>query len=91
MRGAVQNLSDNQDTRFSLVVAGVPTITNFFPGFKKGACRREGTYVYLWLIHDVVKQKPIKQCKAIILQLKNKYIYIYTMRKKDRGVKLDFK
>ena len=36
---------------------------------------REGTYVYLWLIHDDVWQKPISHCKAIILQLKIKKIY----------------
>ena len=30
---------------------------------------REGTYVYLWLIHVDVWQKPTKFCKAIILQL----------------------
>jgi len=29
--------------------------------------RRKGTYVYLWLIHVDVWQKPIKYCKAIIL------------------------
>ena len=33
---------------------------------------REGTYVYLWLIHVDVWQKITKFCKAIILQLKNK-------------------
>ena len=32
--------------------------------------KREGTYVYLWLIHDDVWQKPTQYCKAIILQLK---------------------
>ena len=32
--------------------------------------KREGTYVYLWLIHIVVWQKPTQYCKAIILQLK---------------------
>ena len=31
---------------------------------------REGTYVYLWLIHVVVWQKPTQHCKAIIIQLK---------------------
>ena len=31
---------------------------------------REGTYVYLWLIHVDIWQKPTKFCKAIILQLK---------------------
>ena len=32
--------------------------------------KREGTYVYLWLIHVDVWQKPTQHCKAIILQLK---------------------
>ena len=32
--------------------------------------RREGTFVYLWLIHVDVWQKPTQYCKAIILQLK---------------------
>ena len=36
-------------------------------GFKK-----EGIYVYLWLIHVDIWQKPTKFCKAIILQLKKK-------------------
>ena len=38
-------------------------------GFKK-----EGIYVYLWLIHVDIWQKPTKFCKAIILQLKTKKI-----------------
>jgi len=39
-----------------------------------GRCKREGTYVYLWLIHVDVWQKPIQYSKAIILQLKiNKF------------------
>ena len=33
--------------------------------------KREGVYVYLWLIHADVWQKPTKFCKTIILQLKN--------------------
>ena len=32
--------------------------------------KREGTYVYLWLIHVDIWQKITKFCKAIILQLK---------------------
>ena len=32
--------------------------------------RREETYVYLWLIHVDVCQKPTQFCKATILQLK---------------------
>ena len=34
--------------------------------------RREGTYVYLWLIHVDVWQKPTQHRKVIILQLKIK-------------------
>ena len=33
--------------------------------------KRERTYVYLWLIHVDVWQKPTQYCKAIIFQLKN--------------------
>ena len=32
--------------------------------------KREGTNVYLWLIHVDVWQKPTWYCKTIILQLK---------------------
>jgi len=32
--------------------------------------KREGTYVYLWLIHVAIWQKPTQYCKAIILLLK---------------------
>ena len=35
-----------------------------------GKFRREGTYVYLWLIHVDVCQKPTQYCKAVFLQLK---------------------
>ena len=35
-----------------------------------GRFKREETYVYLWLIHVDVWQKPTLYCKAIILQLK---------------------
>ena len=34
-----------------------------------GRFKMEGTYVYLWLIHVDVWQKPTQYCKAIILQL----------------------
>jgi len=37
-----------------------------------GRFKREGIYVYLWLIHVEVWQKTTKFCKAIILQLKKK-------------------
>ena len=32
--------------------------------------QKEGTYVYLWLIHVDVWQKPRQHCKATIPQLK---------------------
>ena len=35
-----------------------------------GSSPREGTYVYLQLIHVGLWQKPVQYCKAIILQLK---------------------
>ena len=39
-----------------------------------GRFKREGTYVYLRLIHVAVWQKPMQYCKAMILQLKlNKF------------------
>ena len=38
----------------------------------RGRFKREGTYIYLWLIHVDVWQKPIRFCKAIIFQLINK-------------------
>ena len=34
--------------------------------------KREGTYVYLWLIHVDTWHKTIKFCKAIIFQIKKK-------------------
>ena len=36
----------------------------------RGKFKREGTYVYLWLILVDVWQKPTQHCKACILQLK---------------------
>ena len=30
--------------------------------------KREGMYLYLWLIHTVVQQKQTQHCKATILQ-----------------------
>ena len=35
-----------------------------------GRFKREGTYIYLWLIHVDVWQKPTQFCKVIILRLK---------------------
>ena len=35
-----------------------------------GKFKREGTYVYVWLINVDVWQKPTQYCKAIILQSK---------------------
>ena len=36
-----------------------------------GMFKRVGEYVYLWLIHVDVWQKPTQFCKAVILKLKN--------------------
>ena len=36
----------------------------------QGIFQQVGSYVYLWLIHVDVWQKPTQHCKAIILQLK---------------------
>jgi len=35
-----------------------------------GRFKRERKYIYLWLLHIDVQQKPTQDCKAIILQLK---------------------
>ena len=56
-----------------------------------GRFKREGTYVYLRLIHVVVWAKPTQYCKAIILQLKinnkkapkNKYHIDESKKKKN--------
>ena len=47
--------------------------------------KREGTYVYLWLIHVDIWQKTTKFCKAIILQFKKKTNKI-RLRKKETMV-----
>ena len=33
-----------------------------------GRSKKEGIYVYIWLIHFVVQQKLTQHCKVIILQ-----------------------
>ena len=38
--------------------------------------KKEGAYIYPWLIHADVWQKPTQHCKAIALQLKiNKFFF----------------
>ena len=39
-----------------------------------GRFKREGTYVYLWLIHVDVWQKPTQHCKAVKKKKKKKII-----------------
>ena len=39
----------------------------------RGSFKREGTYIYLWLIPVDIWQKPTQYRKAIIRQLKNKF------------------
>ena len=43
-------------------------------GWDRKGDGREGIYAYLWLIYVDVRQKTTKFCKAIILQLKNKFL-----------------
>jgi len=45
-----------------------------------GSFKREGIFIYLWVIHVAVWQKPAQYCKAIILQLK------INIKKKERKV-----
>ena len=40
-----------------------------------GSFKREGIYVYLWLIHVDIWQKPRQYYKAIIFQLKKKIFF----------------
>ena len=49
-----------------------PGLCNSLEGWEGevGRLKRERTYVYRWLIHDDVWQKPTQYCKAIILPLK---------------------
>ena len=37
-----------------------------------GKSKKEGIYVYIWLIHFILQQKLTQHCKATILQLKKK-------------------
>ena len=37
-----------------------------------GRFKREETFVYLWLIHGDVWQKPTQYCKTVMLQVKIK-------------------
>ena len=41
-----------------------------------GRFKREQAYVYLWLIHVDVQQKPTQYCKEIILQVKINNFFI---------------
>ena len=54
----------------------------------RGSFKREGTYIYLWLIHVDVWQKPTKFCKEIILQIKKKYFLIAIFGKTLKSQKI---
>ena len=45
-----------------------------------GRFKREGLYVYLWLTHADVWQKPTQHRKAIILQLKTNFKQFKTVK-----------
>ena len=50
--------------------------------------KREGTWVYLWLILVEVQQKTTKFCKAIILQLKKNKVrgkYLACIKTQGKG------
>ena len=49
-----------------------------------GRFKREGTYLYLWLIHIVVWQKPRQHCKATVPQLKKKMEKSQKKKKKQQ-------
>ena len=44
--------------------------------------KKEGKYLFIWLVHADVWQKPTQHCKAIILQLKIK------IKNKDNAYKI---
>ena len=46
----------------------------------RGRLKREGTYVYAWLIHGYICQKPTQYCKAIILLLKRILILYFILK-----------
>ena len=48
-------------------------ICNNLEGWDGEGDWREGTYIYLWLIHIDIWQKTTKFWKAVILQLINKF------------------
>ena len=45
-------------------------LKNFLINFYWSIVAESRTYIYLWLIHVDVWQKPTQYCKASILQLK---------------------
>ena len=60
-------------------------------GDGKEVQKKEGIYVYLWLIHIEDWQKTTKFCKPIILQHKNKFFKNWwnSNRKKKQQLDLD--
>ena len=46
-----------------------------------GGFRKEGTYVYLWLIYVDVWQKPTQHCNTIILQIKKNNFFLKSLLK----------
>ena len=50
-------------------------------GGRKGrSVKREGIRVHMWLIYAARQQKLTQHWKAIILQLKKIYIYIWALK-----------
>ena len=55
---------------------------------ERGRLKKEGTYVYLWLIHVDAWQKPTQYCKAIVLQLKINKFKVQAKKKNKTKPKL---
>ena len=55
-----------------LIFSHLSIIHMYFSSHILGDYPNKSIYVYLWLIHIDVWQKPAQFCKAVIFQLKNK-------------------
>ena len=55
-----------------LIFSHLSIIHMYFSSHILGDYPNKSIYVYLWLIHVDVWQKPAQFCKAVIFQLKNK-------------------
>jgi len=59
-------------------------------GKMQGGFQREGTYLYPWLNHVNIWQRPIQYCKAIIFQLKCEKKKVIIIKKVEIPLKVTF-